>query len=210
MFTGIITDIGTVRSVERRGDTRVVVATTYDTAAVDLGASISCSGVCLTVVDKAPGWFAVDVSGETLSRTAEGQWGQGRRLNLERALKLGDELGGHIVTGHVDGLAEVVGACAEGGSKRVELRLPPSLAPFVAAKGSVTIDGVSLTVNEVADQSDGSTHLSVNVIPHTQAMTTLGELEPGQTVNIEIDVLARYLQRMEAYRARPTADAQAR
>ncbi|MDB5695675.1 MAG: riboflavin synthase subunit alpha [Sphingomonas bacterium] len=207
MFTGIVSDIGHIRSVETRGDTRVVVATAYDTATVDLGASISCSGVCLTVVDKSgpggPQWFAVDVSGETLSRTAQGQWSEGKRLNLERALKVGDELGGHIVTGHVDGVGDVVGVCPEGDSRRIGIRLPRELAPFIAPKGSVTVDGVSLTVNEVRDGDDG-THFSINVIPHTQAMTTLGELEAGQAVNIEIDVLARYLQRMEAYRARKT------
>lgn len=200
MFTGIITDVGSIDSVETRGDTRVVVRTVYDTSTVDLGASIACSGVCLTVVDKAPGWFAVDVSGETISRTAQGQWSAGRKLNLERAMKLGDELGGHIVTGHVDGIAEVIGVCPEGDSRRIGFRVPSDLGPFIAPKGSITVDGVSLTVNEVKDQADGSTHFSVNLIPHTQAVTTLGELEQGQVVNIEIDVLARYLQRMEAYR----------
>ena len=201
MFTGIITDIGTIESVEARGDTRVVIRTAYDTATVDLGASIACSGVCLTVVDKGPGWFAVDVSGETLRRTAQGDWAVGHRLNLERAMKLGDELGGHIVTGHVDGIAEIVSAKPEGDSKRIEISLPSTLAPYVAAKGSVTVDGVSLTVNEVSDHADGSTHFSINLIPHTQAVTTLGALTPGQPVNIEIDVLARYLFRMEQYRA---------
>lgn len=205
MFTGIVSDIGTIASVETRGDTRIVVSTAYDTAGIDLGASIACSGVCLTVVDKsAPGesgWFAVDVSGETISRTAQGQWTQGRRLNLERAMKLGDELGGHIVTGHVDGIAEVLDVRPEGDSKRIGFSVTRDLAPFVATKGSITIDGVSLTVNGVEDHAD-STHFSVNVIPHTQAMTTLGALEAGQTVNIEIDVLARYLQRMEHYRAK--------
>ncbi|HEU0045434.1 riboflavin synthase [Sphingomonas sp.] len=200
MFTGIVSDIGQIRSVEMRGDTRVVVGTAYDTATVDLGASIACSGVCLTVVDKGTGWFAVDVSGETLSRTAQGQWTEGKRLNLERALKVGDELGGHIVTGHVDGVAAVIDVRADGDSKRIGLRLGAELAPFIAPKGSITIDGVSLTVNDVRDERD--THFSVNVIPHTQAHTTLGEMETGQAVNIEIDVLARYLQRMEAYRAK--------
>jgi riboflavin synthase len=200
MLTGIITNVGSIESVETRGDTRVVVRTAYDTGTVDLGASIACSGVCLTVVDKGPGWFAVDVSGETISRTAQGQWSAGRRLNLERAMKLGDELGGHIVTGHVDGIAEIASIAPEGDSKRVGFRVPSDLAPFIAPKGSITIDGVSLTVNEVADQADGSTHFSINLIPHTQAVTTLGTLETGQAVNIEIDVLARYLQRMEAYR----------
>jgi riboflavin synthase len=202
MFTGIITDVGTIESVEARGDTRLVVRTAYDTATVDLGASIACSGVCLTVVDKGPGWFAVDVSGETISRTARDQWTQGRRLNLERAMKLGEELGGHIVTGHVDGVAEVVGICPDGDSKRIGFRVSSELAPFIAPKGSITIDGVSLTVNEVQDQADGTTHFAINLIPHTQAVTTLGSLEQGQAVNIEIDVLARYLQRMESYRGK--------
>ena len=201
MFTGIVSDIGSIKSVEARGDTRVVVATAYDTAGIDLGASIACSGVCLTVVDKGPQWFAVDVSGETLSRTAQGQWTAGKRLNLERAMKLGDELGGHIVTGHVDGIAEVIGLCAVGDSRRIGFRVPAEIAPFLAPKGSITVDGVSLTVNEVKDDGD-TTHFAVNVIPHTQAMTTLGEIEAGQAVNIEIDVLARYLQRMEHYRAK--------
>jgi riboflavin synthase len=203
MFTGIITDIGTIDRVEERGDLRVVVATAYDTATVDLGASIACSGVCLTVVDKGAddqgrGWFAVDVSGETTSRTAASQWQQGQRLNLERAMKLGDELGGHIVTGHVDGVAEVSGVRAEGDSTWIGFRVAPGLAPFLAPKGSITVDGVSLTVNEVRDEADG-THFAVNVIPHTQAMTTLGTLAVGRSVNIEIDVLARYLQRMQHY-----------
>ena len=202
MFTGIVTDIGTIDSVETRGDTRVVLRTGYDTATVDLGASIACSGVCLTVVDKGPGWFAVDVSGETIGRTAPGAWTAGRKLNLERAMKLGDELGGHIVTGHVDGVAEVLGVCPEGDSRKIGVKLPAELAPFVAPKGSITVDGVSLTVNEVADRDDGSTHFSINIIPHTQAVTTLGEIGKGQAVNIEIDVLARYLLRMEQYRAK--------
>ncbi len=203
MFTGIVSDIGTIRSVEHRGDARVTIATAYDTATVDMGASIACSGVCLTVVDKGPGWFAVDVSAETVRRTAE-QWREGRALNLERALKLGDELGGHIVTGHVDGVATVVAVAAEGDSKRIVFALPAALAPFVATKGSVTIDGISLTVNTVEDRGE-VTHTGVNVIPHTQAATTLGGIAPGDTVNVEIDVLARYLQRMEQYRARPLA-----
>ncbi|WP_423606473.1 riboflavin synthase [Sphingomonas sp. MS122] len=199
MFTGIVTDIGTIESVEDRGDLRVRIATAYDTATVDLGASIACSGVCLTVVDKAPGWFAVDVSHETVSRTAD-QWAQGRKLNLERALKVGDELGGHIVTGHVDGTGTVLGIEPDGESKRIAFAVPAALAPFIAAKGSITIDGVSLTVNEIADQADGAANFTVNLIPHTQAVTTLGALAQGQAVNLEIDVLARYLQRMEAHR----------
>lgn len=201
MFTGIVSDVGTIKTAETRGDLRVVVETAYDTASVDLGASIACSGVCLTVVDKGPGWFAVDVSGETTSRTAQGQWRAGRRLNLERAMKLGEELGGHIVTGHVDGVAEVVEIVPEGDSKRIAIRVPGDLAPFLAPKGSVTVDGVSLTVNTVDDRADG-TRFAINLIPHTQKVTTLGALTPGQPVNIEIDVLARYLQRMEHYRAK--------
>ncbi|MBB6506554.1 riboflavin synthase [Sphingomonas endophytica] len=201
MFTGIVTDIGTIRQIEQRGDTRVVVATGYDVATIDLGASISCSGICLTVVDKAPGWFAVDVSNETRSRTAQGQWTEGRALNLERAMKLGDELGGHIVTGHIDGVAEVTEVASDGDSRRIAFRIPPDLAPFLAPKGSVTIDGVSLTVNAVEDAADG-TRFTVNLIPHTQAVTTLGALAAGHAVNVEIDVLARYLQRMEHYRGR--------
>ena len=203
MFTGIVSDIGSIESIDQRGDTRVVVATAYDTATIDLGSSIACSGVCLTVVDKsgpgAPGWFAVDVSGETIDRTAQGQWVAGRRLNLERAMKLGEELGGHIVTGHVDGVATVIAVDPQGDSIRVAFRVDAAIAPFLAAKGSVTVDGVSLTVNTVTD--DGATSdFAINIIPHTQAMTTLGALAPGDAVNIEIDVLARYLQRMEHYR----------
>ena len=200
MFTGIVTDIGTVTTVESRGDTRVVVSTAYDTATVDLGASIACSGVCLTVVDKGPNWFAVDVSGETISRTARDQWTQGRKFNLERAMKLGDELGGHIVTGHVDGLGTVVAVTEEGGSHRVQIRAGAEIAPFIAAKGSVTVDGVSLTVNSVQDV-DGEVEFGLNIIPHSWAVTTLGTIHVEQSVNIEIDVLARYLQRMEHYRA---------
>ncbi len=200
MFTGIVTDIGTVTTVESPGDTRVVVSTAYDTATVDLGASIACSGVCLTVVDKGPNWFAVDVSGETISRTATDQWTQGRKFNLERAMKLGDELGGHIVTGHVDGLGTVVAVSEDGGSHRVTIRAGADIAPFIAPKGSVTIDGVSLTVNTVRDV-DGEVEFGLNIIPHTWAVTTLGTIHVEQSVNIEIDVLARYLQRMEHYRA---------
>ncbi|MBN8808806.1 MAG: riboflavin synthase [Sphingomonas sp.] len=197
MFTGIITDIGTIEAIEQRGDLRIRIATGYDTATIDLGASIACSGVCLTVIDTGPGWFAVDVSGESVARTAQGQWNQGRRLNLERAMKLGDELGGHIVTGHVDGIAEVVDVATVGDSRTITFRLARDLAPFVAAKGSVTVDGVSLTVNTVADGADGM-RFTINLIPHTQAVTTLGTLAVGQAVNIEIDVLARYLGRMRA------------
>src|SRR5690349_1235620 len=201
MFTGIVTDVGTVRSVEQRGDLRLQIVTGYDLETVDLGASIACSGVCLTVVDKGDDWFAVDVSGETLSKTALDHWQEGARLNLERALRLGDELGGHIVTGHVDAVAEVVGTCPEGDSTRIGIAVPPALAPMIAPKGSVTLDGVSLTVNEVREAEDGSTHFAVNIIPHTASHTTLGQLRAGQQLNVEIDVLARYLDRMLAARS---------
>jgi riboflavin synthase len=201
MFTGIVTDVGTVRSAEQRGDLRLIVATSYDLDTVDLGASISCSGVCLTVVDKGDDWFAVDVSSETISKTAADRWREGSKLNLERALRLGDELGGHIVTGHVDAVASVVGTCPEGDSTRVGISVPRDLAPMIAPKGSITLDGVSLTVNDVRDAEDGSTHFSVNIIPHTAHHTTLGELEAGQQLNVEVDVLARYIDRMLAARA---------
>jgi riboflavin synthase len=201
MFTGIITDVGTVRTAEQRGDLRLVIGCGYDMASVDLGASIACSGACLTVVDKGEGWFAVDLSAETVARTAPGLWEEGARLNLERALRLGDELGGHLVTGHVDGLAEVIGLCPEGDSVRVGLAVPADLGPMLAPKGSVTLDGVSLTVNQVSDEAD-RTHFSVNIIPHTAQQTTLQSLSIGRHVNVEIDVLARYLQRMVA--ARPS------
>jgi len=200
MFTGIITDIGTVARVEARGDARVTIATAYDVTGVDLGASIACSGVCLTVVDKAPGRFTVDVSAETVSRTAD-QWREGARLNLERAMKLGDELGGHIVTGHVDGVGTIASITPEGDSLRVAIRMPADLAPYLAPKGSVTIDGVSLTVNAVDDGADGCV-IGLNIIPHTAGATTLGGLAAGASVNVEIDVLARYLRRMETYRGR--------
>jgi len=196
MFTGIVTDVGRVRSAEQRGDLRLVIGTDYDLSTVDLGASISCSGVCLTVVDKGDDWFAVDVSGETISKTAAAHWSEGSRLNLERALRLGDELGGHIVTGHVDAVAEVVGTCTEGDSTRVGLRVPNELGPMIAAKGSITLDGVSLTVNDVRTAEDGSTHFAVNVIPHTAQHTTLGDLKNEQQLNVEIDVFARYIDRM--------------
>lgn len=201
MFTGIITDIGSIDRIEARGDLRIFVNTAYDMASVDRGASIACSGVCLTVINKGPGWFAVDVSGETVSRTPADQWTAGRRLNLERALKLGEELGGHIVTGHVDGIGTVAAVAAQGDSWKVDISIPAELAPFIAPKGSVTVDGVSLTVNAVADHDDASV-FSLNIIPHTQAVTTLGTLAAGTQVNIEIDVLARYLKRMEHYRAK--------
>lgn len=201
MFTGIITDVGTVRSAEQRGDLRLVIGTAYDLDSVDLGASISCSGVCLTVVDKGDDWFAVDVSGETVSRSAAEHWRDGARLNLERALRLGDELGGHIVTGHVDAVAEVVASSGEGDSTRIDIRAPSDLAPMIAPKGSITLDGVSLTVNEVKQAEDGRIDFAVNIIPHTAQHTTLGEVRQGQQLNVEVDVLARYIDRMFASRA---------
>ena len=205
MFTGIVTAIGTIRSVEQRGDLRVVIACPWDPAAIAIGASIACSGVCLTVVqkggEKGNGWFAVDVSAETVSRTAAAMWEEGRRLNLEGSLKLGDELGGHIVTGHVDAVGGVVGWETEGASIRATIAAPAALAPFIAAKGSITVDGVSLTVNGVEDQPDGSVQFHLNLIPHTAEVTTLGALGAGSAVNLEIDVVARYLQRMASLRA---------
>ena len=204
MFTGIVTAIGTIAAVEQRGDLRVRIACPYDPETIAIGASIACSGVCLTVVERGgePGnaWFSVDVSGETVSRAASGQWEESKRLNLERALKVGDELGGHIVTGHVDCVGEVVSASEEGGSTRLAIRAPAEYAPFIAAKGSITVDGVSLTVNAVDDLSDGSCTFTLNIIPHTGDVTTLGALEAGDSVNLEIDVLARYLKRMESLR----------
>ena len=201
MFTGIITDIGRIRGVEQRGDMRLRIGTAYETSSIDMGASIACSGVCLTVVDKGADWFAVEVSAETLSRTA-GDWSEGTPLNLERALRVGDELGGHIVTGHVDGVGTVVEVTPEGDSTRIVVEAPAALAPYIAAKGSIALDGVSLTVNEVTDLAGGNVRFGINVIPHTQEMTTFGDLAPGRALNIEIDVLARYLGRMEQLRPR--------
>ena len=200
MFTGIVSDIGTIESLDQRGDLRVQIKCGYDMGGVDLGASIACSGVCLTVVEKGADWFAVDVSGETLSCTAQGQFTAGRRINLERALKVGDELGGHIVTGHVDGVGDVVSSKVAGDSREVVIRVSKELAPFVAAKGSITVDGVSLTVNAVSDDEMGAL-FTLNIIPHTAQVTTLGELESGRAVNLEIDILARYLARMEKVRS---------
>jgi riboflavin synthase len=201
MFTGIITDIGTIRGAEPRGDLRLMIGCGYDMATVELGASIACSGVCLTVVDKGNDWFAVDVSAETQSRTPAERWQTGTRLNLERALRLGDELGGHIVTGHVDAVATIVGTCPEGDSTRVGLRVPRALGSMIAPKGSITLDGVSLTVNDVRDVDEESSDFSVNIIPHTAEQTTLGNLEAGQQLNVEVDVLARYIERMLAARS---------
>ncbi len=201
MFTGIITDVGTISSAEQRGDLRLIIDCDYDMNTVAIGASIACSGVCLTVVDKADGWFAVDVSGESVSRTASGMWHENTRLNLERALKVGDELGGHIVTGHVDDVGQIVETENVGDSWKVTVAAPADLAPYIAAKGSITVDGVSLTVNAVDDQPGGNVHFTLNIIPHTAQMTTLCDLTLGRSVNLEIDVLARYLKRMEDLRA---------
>lgn len=200
MFTGIITDIGTVRTADQRGDLRLVIGCAYDMGTVDLGASIACSGVCLTVVDKGDNWFAVDVSAETQARTPPDMWRDGSQLNLERALRVGDELGGHIVTGHVDGLGEVVGVAPEGGSVRAVIRVPAEIGPYIAEKGSIAVNGVSLTINDLEDVIGGATDFSVNIIPHTAGHTTLGQLVAGDRVNLEIDVLARYLHRLESAR----------
>ncbi|HEX3364372.1 riboflavin synthase [Phenylobacterium sp.] len=191
MFTGIVTDVGRVKSVrETNRDRRFEIETAFDLATVDIGASISHAGCCLTVVEKGDDWFAVEVSGETLGLTTLDAWEEGRRINLERAARVGDELGGHIVSGHVDGVGEVLSVRSEGGSHRVRIRSPRPLHRFIAPKGSITVEGVSLTVNEVEDDVFG-----VNLIPHTWDVTTLGELKPGSRVNLEIDMLARYLAR---------------
>lgn len=204
MFTGIITAIGTVTEKVQRGDMRVTIACPYDPATIAIGASIACSGVCLTVIERGgtagDAWFAVDVSGETVDCTIPGMWQTGRQLNLEAALRLGDELGGHIVTGHVDTVGEVVLAREEGGSIRLAIRARAEYAPFIAAKGSITVDGVSLTVNDVRDRADGSCDFALNIIPHTGEVTTIGNLTEGDKVNLEIDVLARYLKRMQSLR----------
>ena len=193
MFTGIVTDVGRIRSVRQTNrDRRYEIETGYDVSSIDLGASISHAGCCLTIVEKGEGWFAVEVSGETLSKSTLGDWKEGDRVNLERAAKLGDEMGGHIVSGHVDGVGEVVSVDAEGGSHRVRIRVPRPLHRVIAPKGSITLEGVSLTVNEVEDDVFG-----VNIIPHTWDVTTLGQLKPGSRVNLEIDMLARYLARWQ-------------
>ncbi|MBV9929606.1 MAG: riboflavin synthase [Alphaproteobacteria bacterium] len=196
MFTGIITDVGRIVAAEQRGDLRLRIACGYDMSTVDLGASIACSGVCLTVVDRGPDWFEVDLSGETVSRSAPGMWEAGRRLNLERSLRLGDELGGHIVTGHVDGIGTISFVVAKGGSLQMEIDVPDALARFIAAKGSIAVDGVSLTVNETWRRDGKTQGFTVNVIPHTAEFTTLGEAQPDRHVNLEIDILARYIGRM--------------
>lgn len=195
MFTGIITDIGTISAIEERGDLRVTVQTGYDTTGIAIGASVANSGVCLTVVSKAANSISFDVSAETLRCTASGMWSQGARLNLERALKVGDELGGHIVTGHVDAVGQIASITAEGDSKRFTFQMPASVAPYVAPKGSICLNGASLTVNEVSDDDLGH-WFTVNIIPHTAEWTTFGTAKVGDEVNIEIDVLARYLFRM--------------
>ena len=200
MFTGIITDIGTITAVEERGDLRLTVATAFDTSGIAIGASVACSGVCLTVVAKAAGSLSFDVSAETRRATAMGLWQAGARLNLERALKVGDELGGHIVTGHVDAVGKVASREEIGGSLHVKITAPAEIAPYIATKGSITVDGVSLTVNALDDHADGSCDFHLNLIPHTADVTTLGDLRAGDAVNLEIDVLARYLQRLQSLR----------
>jgi riboflavin synthase len=194
MFTGIVTDVGEVLKIDRAGDLHARIATSYDPATIDIGASIACDGVCLTVValgaDPRP-WFDVTISGETVSKTNVGGWTPGARVNLERALRLGDELGGHIVSGHVDGVAEVLSVRDEGESTRIRFRAPRELARFIAPKGSVALDGTSLTVNEVEGNEFG-----VNLIPHTKEVTTWGRIRAGDTVNLEIDTLARYVARL--------------
>jgi riboflavin synthase len=191
MFTGIVTDMGEVRSLEQAGDLTARIGTGYDTSGIEIGASIACDGVCLTVIDLGPDWFDVQISAETVSKTNLDAWTEGRRINLERALKVGDELGGHIVSGHVDGLAEVVAMHDEGDSTRVTLRAPEALARFIAPKGSVALNGTSLTVNEVDGREFG-----INFIPHTKEVTTWGRVAVGDRINLEIDTLARYVARL--------------
>ncbi len=205
MFTGIVTAIGTIQSLDQRGDLRVRIAAPLDPVRIDIGASIACSGVCLTVIDRGgeagDAWFDVDVSGETVSCTVRDMWTAGRTLNIEPSLRVGDEIGGHIVTGHVDSIGEVVLAKQQGDSWKVAIRARASMAPFIAAKGSITVDGVSLTVNDVRDRQDGACDFALNIIPHTSEVTTLGQLKVGDQVNLEIDVLARYLKRMQSLQA---------
>jgi riboflavin synthase len=192
MFTGIVTDQGEVRALHMAGDLKARIATGYDTGGIDIGASIACDGVCLTVTALGPDWFEVDISGETVSKTAISDWALGRKLNLERALRLGDELGGHIVSGHVDGVADVVGMHEEGASTRITFRAPETLARFIAPKGSVALNGTSLTVNEV-----NGVEFGVNLIPHTKAVTNWGTTAVGDRINLEIDTLARYVARLQ-------------
>lgn len=197
MFTGIVTDVGHVVALERRGDLRARIATDYDIAGIEIGASIASDGVCLTVVDKGAdpqGWYDVDISAETVNLTNIDNWVVGKRVNLERALKVGDELGGHIVSGHVDGLAEIVAMTDEGDSTRVTLSAPAALARFIAPKGSVALNGTSLTVNEV----DG-VQFGINFIPHTKSVTTWGDAKVGDKINLEVDTMARYVARLQDY-----------
>lgn len=198
MFTGIITDVGQVKDLSQSGDTRITLNTAFDTDTIDIGASIACSGVCLTVVDKGADWFAVEASAETLSCTNLGDWIKGTRVNLERAMKLGDELGGHIVTGHVDGIGKILSIAPEGDSIRMIFEAPKTLAKYIAEKGSVTINGVSLTVNEVTDGDQ--TCFGINIIPHTREKTTFSDARVGDRVNLEIDILARYVARMNEFK----------
>ena len=197
MFTGIVTDLGEVLALEQRGDLRARIGTGYDVAGIDIGASIACEGVCLTVValgTSPRNWFDVEISAESVSKTNIGAWQIGQRLNLERALKVGDELGGHIVSDHVDGVAEVVAITPEGDSLRVTFRAPRDLARFIAPKGSVALNGTSLTVNEVEGCDFG-----INFIPHTQAVTTWGLVAVGQRINLEVDTMARYVARLRDF-----------
>lgn len=196
MFTGIITDVGSIQSITEKGDSRIVIKTAYDTQSIEIGASIACSGICLTVVDKGEDWFSVDVSAETLSCTNIGTWAEGLAVNLERALKVGDELGGHIVTGHVDALGKILTINPEGDSLRMQFSVADTLAKYIAEKGSIVINGASLTVNEVIDQDGGQTLFGINIIPHTRENTTFSSAKVGDAVNIEIDILARYVARM--------------
>lgn len=196
MFTGIITDLGRVTAVERAGDTRLAFATAYDMNTVEIGASIACSGPCLTVIEKGPGWFAAKASAETLSRTTLGSWNAGTYVNFERPLSLGAELGGHLVTGHIDATALVVSRTPEGDSVRFVIEAGAEVARYIASKGSVALDGVSLTVNEVRDIPGGGARFGVNIIEHTRAHTTFGALAPGGKVNLEVDLLARYAARL--------------
>jgi riboflavin synthase len=199
MFTGIVSALGTVRTISPLGgtaDMRLTIAAPWpDTAAIPIGASIGCSGCCLTAVEVGADWFAADASAETLSRTTLGRWRSGTRVNLERSLRLGDELGGHLVSGHVDGVGEVLSATPEHGSTRFVFRVPTGLARFIAVKGSIAVDGVSLTINEVTDDTFG-----VNIIPHTASVTSLGTLRTGDAVNLEIDMLARYVARLAEFK----------
>jgi len=191
MFTGIITDLGKVKSIEKTGDTRFEFETAYDMSSVDIGGSIACNGACMTVIEKGDGWFAITASGESLSKTTMGTWEVGSPINFERACRVGDELGGHIVSGHVDGVAEILSITEEGDSHRFKFKAPADLKNFIAPKGSVTLNGISLTVNEVEDDVFG-----INIIPHTMHVTNLGTAKVGDKVNLEIDMLARYVQRL--------------